>query len=178
MYGKENKMSKKLMKKENVEKILEKELGPKNERFFVISTENHDLTTNPKGRNAKKSRSEWADKVVKKLYGIERSQIVKSKSRVRSSGEFNFSYIKFAENEEGIFAIVHGKSSFHCMYPSDVWFYDFGVNEKRELKEIFELYNLEWYKKEIIIIKNQDALDGKEAYIREQDLKSWFGTLD
>lgn len=46
-------MSKKLIKKEDVEKILEKELGPKNERFFVISTENHDLTTNPKGRNAK-----------------------------------------------------------------------------------------------------------------------------
>ena len=66
---------------------------------------------------------------------------------MRSSGEFNFSYIKFAENEEGIFAIVHGKSSFHCMYPSDVWFSDFGVNEKRELKEIFELQIMNGEKK-------------------------------
>ena len=120
-------MTRQLFRIDELMKSLEKNIGHEN-KFFLVSTAKYDLTTNPKGRNSRKSRSEWADETVKELFKRERSQIVKMYPRKCSTGELNFSYIKFAENTCGeVFGIVHGKSSFHCMYPSDVWFYDFNT---------------------------------------------------
>lgn len=160
-----------------IDDIIEK-LKHENFSFYLVSTDKYDLTTNPKSRNSKKSRSDWADATVKELYRLERSQIVKKCPRRNSTGEYNFAYIKFAKNEDGIFGVVHGKSSFHCMYPSDVWFYDFDDGEKEELVKFFKKKRMEWYTKAIIIIKNQNDLDSKEAYKNEGKLKEWFKTFD
>lgn len=119
---------------EEIETILEEKLGA--DRFAFVPTNKYDLTTNPKGRNSKKDRREWADAVVKMLFGnIEREEIVKASRRL-GTGEYNFSYIKFAMNSNNeIFGVVHGKSSFHCMYPSDVWFYDLCDGQKKKVAE-------------------------------------------
>ena len=52
--------------REDIINQLKEEFGETN--VCVVSTEGYDLTTNPKGRNSKKDRSNWADYVVKKLY--------------------------------------------------------------------------------------------------------------
>ena len=166
----------KLFKKDYIIKELKKYFDEK--KLIFVSTEKYDLTTNPSGRNSKKDRSAWADETVRKIFNEDRNGIVKS-SRNHSCGEYNFSYIKFAENKRGdIYGIVHGKSSFHRLYPSDVWFYDVDNSCKTQLVECFDKYNLEWYTKEILIVKNQNKMDGKEAYINEKKLKVLFNTFD
>lgn len=169
-------MTRELFTISQVKEHLSKKIG---DSFWEeVFTDKYDLTTNPKGRNSKKSRSDWADITVRKLFGKERKDIIK-KSRKRSTGEYNFSYIKFAQNESGkIFAIVHGKSSFHCKYPSDVWFYAFDDVKKKELEEFFKNNGLKWYTEKIIIIKNKDCLECKESYYNEGQLKKWFNTFD
>lgn len=168
-------MSKNLYLKKQIEECLIKKYGKDN--VFIVSTEGYDLTTNPKGRNSKKERSEWADNVVSKLYnGKKRNKIIKMNARVRSTGEYNFSYIKFAQNsKEEIYGIVNGKSSFHCMYPSDVWFYEFeDESKKTNLKTCMENNDLHWYTKEILILKNKDKLNSKEAYDNEKVMHKLF----
>jgi len=162
---------------EEIEILLEEKLG--RDRFVFVSTAKYDLTTNPKGRNSKKGRSDWADVVVKMLFeNKERGEIVKASRRL-GTGEYNFAYIKFAVNDNNeIFGVVHGKSSFHCMYPSDVWFYDLNEFYKKEIKEFFENNGLRWYTERILIIKNLDVYDYKESYINEKHLKEWFHTFD
>lgn len=174
-----------LHKINEIVKMLQTEMHLKeNKDFFLVSTGEYDLTTNPKGRNSKKDRNDWADKNVEMLFGKKRCEIVKKKedARKNSAGEYNFSYIKFAENKEGeVFGIVHGKSSFHSLYPGDVWFYDFTVipdNKKKELKEFFKKNDLKWHTEKIIIIKNKDACDYFEAKANENRLKDLFNTFD
>ena len=162
-------MVKKFIEKEEIKKTLQEKYG-KN-RVFMISTEKFDLTTNPKKRNTNKGRSKWADEVVEQLYlGIERSQLEKE--------ECNFSYIKFAQNNEGkIFGVVNGKSKFHHKYPSDVWFYD-DFTGKDDLKKCMDDYNLQWDTKEILIIKNENPLNSSEAYANESKLHEMFNLYD
>lgn len=162
---------------EEIEIILEEKFGI--HRFVRISTDKYDLTTNPKGRNSKKDRCDWADAVVKMLFENKERGEIKKTSRRLGTGEYNFAYIKFAVNKNNeIFGVVHGKSSFHCMYPSDVWFYDFDDERKNELKELFVENGLRWYTEKIIIIKNNDVYDYKEAYKNEQALKEYLHTFD
>jgi hypothetical protein len=148
-------------------------------RVKVISTKDVDLTTNPKGRNSKKDRSNWADSVVKKYYKIKRSAIVK-KGRAHSTGEYNFSYIKLAQKDNGeIVGIVNGKSSFHCMYPSDVWFYDFkDFIMKMEKKGRKEDGLKAWYQEEIILLINENPKNSNEAYDNEKWMKNHFNLID
>lgn len=162
---------------EEIEIILEEKLGA--DRFVFISTDKYDLTTNPKGRNSKKDRKEWADVVVKMLFeNKERGEIVKTSRRL-GTGEYNFSYIKFAVNKNNeVFGVVHGKSSFHCMYPSDVWFYDLDDGKKKNVREFFLENGLRWYTEKILIIKNMDVYDYKEAYENEKNIKEWLHTFD
>lgn len=157
-------------------KILSKEFG--NEQVVLVSTKAFDLTTNPKGRNHKADRSAWADKVFKMLFNEKRENIVK-KSRCLGSGEYNFSYVKFGiNNRNEIYGVVHGKSSFHCMYPSDVWFYDFADDKKSSIKQCFDENRLSWYTERIIIVKNVDMRDYKEAYKNEHRIKQLLQTFD
>ena len=137
-----------------IQKKLIEEFG--NDRVVTVSTKGYDLTTNPKGRNSKKDRRDWADSIFRELFdNMERSDVIKER-RCLGSGEYNFSYVKFAINKNNeIVGVVHGKSSFHCMYPSDVWFYDFDDGKKNKVKELFEKQGLSWYTDEIIIIKNK-----------------------
>lgn len=172
-------INRKIFTIDEIKSVLERKIGTEIEAFYLVSTEGYDLTTNPKGRNSKKSRSTWADVVVKELFNIERKQIAKVCPKKRSTGEYNFSYIKLARDASGsVFGIVHGKSSFHCMYPSDVWFYNFTNVKKGDLEKFMNQYGLEWYTKEIIIIKNKNSQDCREAYINEGKLREWFNTCD
>ena len=138
----------------------------------VVSTEGYDLTTNPKERNSKKDRSNWADYVVKNLYGgIIRKDL--------SAEEYNFSYIKFGiDDKDNIYGLVSGKSKFHWLYPSDVWFYEFDGITKMELENHMKKNNMRWYEKEIVILKNKDGSSSKEAYENERKMKSMFGLFD
>lgn len=168
---------KKLFLKEEIVNQLKEKYNPDN--VCIVSTEGYDLTTNPSGRNSKKDRSEWADSVVCQLYnGTKRSEIIKKEPRLRSTGEYNFSYIKFACNDAGdIYGIVNGMSSFHKMYPSDVFFYDLD-EYKKEVSEYMKDNVLEWYTKEILILKNDNVLEHKEAYKHEKEMKELFGLFD
>lgn len=150
------------------------------DNVFVVSTEEYDLTTNPKQGNRQKDRSIWSDNVVSQLYnGTKRSEIIKQKPRYASSGEYNFSYIKFAQNcKEEIYGVVNGKSSFHCMYPSDVWFYDLTEDGKEGLKMCMEDNKLQWYTKEILILKNKNTFDSEEACKNEKIMQKLFNLYD
>lgn len=164
-----------LVGKDKIIEKLENEFGK--ERVFVVSTKDYDLTKNPMNKN--KSRSSWADEVCKTIYNKERKEIIKS-SIGKSKGEYNFSYIKLAikSTEKGneIIGIVGGKSSFHCNYASDVWFY----NNKRSKKvlEFMEENNCEWFTESIIIVKNINSLDACEAEKNEKDMKELFHLFD
>lgn len=146
----------------------------------VVSTEKYDLTTNPKGRNSKRERSKWADEVVRNIYdNMERKNVVKKYPRQCSSGELNFSYIKFGIDKDGnVYGLVSGKSSFHCKYPSDVWFYDFEKLDKKELEKYMLKNNMKWYTDKIIILKNKDTYFSKEAYENERIMKELFDLFD
>ncbi|MGO5020598.1 hypothetical protein ACTQ32_12315 [Roseburia faecis] len=173
-------MEEKLYTIEEIEKMLKSECGIKSENVKIVLTKGYDLTTNPSGRNSKKDRSHWADNVVEQIYlNTDRSNIVKKYPRKRSSGEYNFSYIKFGINDKGvIYGLVSGKSSFHCMYPSDVWFYEFDGKSKKKLEQCMIQNNLKWYEEKILILKNENVLDSKEAYDNERKMKNWFGLYD
>lgn len=165
---------------EQIEKVLKSGDKFKAENVQIVSTKGFDLTTNPCGRNSKKDRSRWANNVVKQIYAnIDRKNIVKEYPRKRSSGEYNFSYIKFGINDKGvIYGLVSGKSSFHCMYPSDVWFYEFDGESKKELEQCMIKNNLKWYEERILILKNERELDSKEAYDNEKEMKRLFDLYD
>lgn len=151
--------------------VKEAELAFKKENVHVISTAGYDLTTNPKGRNSKHDRRDWADKTCEDLYHIERSKIVKG-SRKHSSGEYSFAYVKFAEDAKGnVYGIVSGKSSFHAMYPGDVWFYDLIDNKKKDAACFMRENNMKWHADKILIVLNDDPQNHIEAYKNEKKLK-------
>lgn len=149
------------------------------DRVLVVSTKDYDFTRKPRHGKAEKQRSMWLDNVVCPLYKINRNNIIK-KSRAQSTGEYNFSYIKFGVNVESkkIYGLVSGKSSFHKNYAGDVWFYEFQMNEKKQLQECMSINKLEWYVEEVVILKNVDSKDAKEAYVNERSLKNRFGLFD
>lgn len=64
------------------------------------------------------------------------------------------------------------------MYPSDVWFYKFADDSKKELKKYMNDNTLKWYKDEILILKNDEPLDSKEAYRKEKEMKKLFCLFD
>lgn len=172
-------MGKKLYTKEQIVEELIEEYGKHN--VCIVSTEDYDLTTYPAWGNSKKDRCRWADVVVRKLYnGKDRSEI-KKKSRNWSTGEYSFAYVKFACGDDcNIYGIVSGLSSFHEQYASDVYFYDIAEDKfkKKEAVKRMKENTLEWYKKEILIIKNNNVLDRKEAYQHEKEIKELFGLSD
>lgn len=165
------------LKQEIIEKLIEI-YGDK--RVFVLATKDYDLTTDPTQRNKRLDRSKWADACVKTLFdGKDRETIVKKNNKNRSEGEYNFSYIKFAVDKKGnIYGIVSGKSSFHKDYPSDVWFYDIAEKNSKKVAIYMKEHSLKWYKKEIVILKNEDELSYKEAYDNERTLKNEFNLFD
>lgn len=170
-------MNKELYTKEQIIKELRKKYGSDN--VCMVCTENYDLTTNYKGRNSKKDRSVWADTVVALLYnGMIRSEIIKKEPRVQSSGEYNFAYVKFACDDGNVYGIVSGLSSFHKMYPSDVYFYNLEEAEKKEAAKRMKENALKWYTKEILIVKNVNVLDRKESVKHEKEIKELFGLSD
>ena len=148
------------------------------ERVYVISTVGYDLTTSPKGRNSKHDRRDWADKIFKYLYDMERNQIEK-KSRSLSSGEYSFAYVKFAEDADGnVYGIVSGKSSFHKMYPSDVWFYDLLDENKKNAANFMRDNNLKWHTNKILVVLNENPKNHSEAYTTEKKLKQTYNLYD
>lgn len=162
-------MQKKLYTKEQIiEKLIEK-YGDDN--ICIVSTAGCDLTTCPNGRNSKRDRSNWADKIVFQLYNEKRSEI--------ESETYHFAYVKFACDDDGnIYGIVSGKSSFHIKNPSDVYFYDLDAEKKKEAAIYMKENGLRWYTKEILIVKNVDKLNQREAYNHEREIKELFGLFD
>ena len=149
------------------------------DRVLVISTKGYDFTRRPRYGRSDKERNMWMDKIVCPIYGVDRNNIVKE-SRAQSSGEYNFSYIKFGVNVKSrkSYGIVSGKSSFHKNYASDVWFYKFEKNKKVLLEDYMKDNGLEWDVEEIVILKNKDSKDANEAYVNEKILKNKFGLFD
>lgn len=156
--------------KSEIVKELEDKFGK--EYVYVVSTEGYDLRTNPKGRNSKKDRSRWADSIINLLHpGVDRRNI--------TSDEYNFSYIKFGINDKGeVYGLVSGKSSFHCMYPGDVWFYEFDGTSKKEIEKCMSENHMVWYENEVLILKNNDVFDSEKAYENEGKMKEMFSLFD
>lgn len=172
-------MNKKMYTKKQIVEKLNEKYG--NNNVCIVSTEGYDLTTYPTWGNNKKERCMWADVVVRKLYNGKNRIEIKKKSRNWSTGEYSFSYVKFAcDNDDNIYGIVSGSSSFHEQYASDVYFYDIYQDEfknKEAVKRMKEK-KLKWYKKEILILKNINVLDRKEASKREKEIKKLFELSD
>ena len=160
-----------LFEKDKIIEVLEAYFGK--DRVFVVTTKEYDLTINPGSRNSVKSRSEWADLVVKQLYNADRGKLDDDDKTIQ------FSYIKLAQDENSkIYGLVNGKSLFHWKNPSDVWFYDLqddGSNSnKNKVRSFCDQRGLEWYKDEIILVKNKDNHNSKEAYKNEGILRFLF----
>ena len=173
-------MVRRLYTLQEIVKGLKTQLGlVENKDFFVIKTKGFDLTTHPCRRNRNLDRSIWCNKLANDIFKVERDHIIKIGRRV-SSGEYSFAYIKFAVNKttKQIYGVVHGKTSFHCMYPGDVWFYEFDDNSKHELRKLFKQENLEWYTDYIIVLKPKNPLNAKETYELEDKIKLNFNTFD
>ena len=121
-------------------------------------------------------RKKWAEVTVRQLYGKEISEIKKETAH-------QFGYIKFAYDKIGnIYGIVGAKSSFNECWPSDVQFYDKdGEYKKGGRKDVTEYMNkndLDWYEKDILIIKNNDKLDKEEAFAHEDEIKEMFNLFN
>lgn len=167
-------MNKELWKKDDIIEGLNKKYGSEN--VCIVSTEGYDLTTNtyPIGEH-NADRMRWAEDTVRQLYGTEISEI--------EENTHQFAYIKFACDKIGnIYGIVGAKSSFNKNWPSDVLFYDKAGEYKRgSRKKVTEYMNkndLDWYKKEILIVKNKDKLDEKEARAHEKEIQEMFNLFN
>lgn len=167
----------KLKSKEYIIQKMREEYGK--DRVLIVTTKDYDFTRKPRYGRAEKQRSIWLDNIVCPLYKVDRNIIVKE-SRALSTGEYNFSYIKFGVNtkSKAVYGLVSGKSSFHKNYASDVWFYEFEKDEKVLLQERMRRNELEWDVEEIVILKNKNSKDAKEAYENERTLKNTFGLFD
>lgn len=162
--------------KKEINDILKKEYA---DRAVWVETKGYVLTINPNRRNRCKSRREWADDVAQKSFGVSRETIIKKFPFSHSSGEYSFSYIKFAIDSNGeIFGIVSGKSSFHKYYPSDVWFYDIEKGKNKAAAIEMKNSGWTWDTEEILILKNENPKNSREAYENEKILKDLFGLYD
>lgn len=138
--------------------------------FAMVSTKDYDLTTDYHGRNRMRDRSMWADAVVEQLFQTKRYELI--------NRDIQFSYLKFAENADGVFAVAHGKSSFHHRYPSDVWFFSFDDKTKQSLKKHFEVNDLKWHKNRVLLVFNRDPSCASEALQNEKAMKKLLNTFD
>lgn len=167
--------SKKFITYDEIIKKLNEKFGTNN--ILIVSTKDYDLTTLTKHGNNNIDRANWADYIVEKYYELRREDIGKNLNE-----EINFAYIKFAINKNGdSFGIVHGKSSFHHNYPSDVLFYDLKSDDlsKRDLKNAIDDNKLiDWDTDKIVIIKNNDYADKEEAKQNERWIRENFNTYD
>lgn len=156
---------------EKAKSLVESKFG--SNKCVVVETKNYDLTTLANGRNNNKDRAEWANKVILELTNSKREDIGRYCDEA-----YYFAYIKFALNKEGeSFAVVNGSSSFHWKYPSDVEFYDINKENKTKLKNTFD-NKLEWDKEKIILVKNNNPRNLKEARSNEKIIQSLLGTFD
>ena len=139
--------------------IIEKIKDEYKERAFIVSTEKIFI-----------NRAKWADQLVSELYNCDR----------RNMGDYayHFSYIKFAKNEKNeVYGIVGGKSQFHCKYSSDVKFFDIEKCDNPKSR-FMKKHNLQWYTAEIVILKNINDLDEREAFSNEKKLQQTFSLFD
>ncbi len=158
-----------------IKKRLINEYGEDN--ICIVNTKGFDLIKKSSG--GLNGRNVWADNVVRQIYGIERSEIIKEFPRVCGSGEYQFAYVKFfKDNKKNIYGGVNGLSSFHRSYPSDVWFYPVPDESKQRVTSVMEQFHLSWYTDEILIIKNEDVKNRTEARKKESDLHNWFELED
>lgn len=149
------------------------------ERIWILETRGWDLTNTPKRRNRDKDRNDWADKAVKCVFGKARDEIIRKDPKRFSTGEYNFSYIKFAINEDGtIYGVVNGLSCFHKYYPSDIWFYALPDKDKPKLTRLMEEYKLKWYVDKILLLKNKNPEDRSEACDNEKWMHDRFYLKD
>ncbi|MBD5151665.1 MAG: hypothetical protein HDT16_04010 [Oscillibacter sp.] len=131
-------------------------------RVFVISTP--DILAD------NKEWKKWADRVVKEIYNCDRREM--------KTYAYYFSYIKFAKNKKNdVYGIVNGKGQFHWNNESDVDFFDIGKYDNDKSK-FMQKNDLQWYSEEIVILKNINDLDEKEAYSNETDLHQKFHLFD
>ncbi len=145
--------------------------------IIMVNTKDFNLEKKSSGKSD--GRNVWADVTVKKLYGIERSEIIKKKPRVCGTGDYQFAYVKFFKDDNNnIYGGVNGLSSFHRGYPSDVWFYPVPDEDKQRVSSIMEQFHLSWYTDEVLIIINEDVLNRAEARKKESDLHNWFELED
>ena len=130
------------------------------DRVFVISTT--DIFVN---------KAKWADRVVKEIYNCDRREM--------KTDAYHFSYVKFAKNmnNEVVYGIVNGKGQFHWRNASDVNFFDIEKCHNNKSK-FMKNNNLQWYSDEIVILKNINDLDKREAYSNETDLHKNFSLFD
>ncbi len=135
--------------KENIIKKLKDEYK---ERIFIVSTDAIFL-----------NKAKWADRVVNEIYNCDRHKM--------KEYAYHFSYIKFAKNEKNeVYGIVGGKSQFHWKYSSDIQFFD--IEKCDNLKSRFmKKYNLQWDTAEIVILKNINDLNKREAFSNEMILQ-------
>ena len=91
-----------LFEKDKIIEVLEAYFGK--DRVFVVTTKEYDLTINPSSRNSVKSRSEWADFVVKQLYNSDRGKLDDDDKTI----QFSFSQEDYFLNETTMFYV-----SFH-----------------------------------------------------------------
>lgn len=167
----------KLYSKGDIIKIITEEYGEG--KICLIDTTEWDLTNTPKRRNRDAGRSKFADEATEMIFGIKRETIIRKNPRCYSTGEYNFSYIKFAKNNAGeVFGIVNGLSCFHCYYPSDIYFYPIPDKNNSKVSRFMEENKLEWYTATVLILKNENPKDRKEAVNNEKWLHRRFNLMD
>jgi len=90
-----------------------------------------------------------------------------------------FSYVKFATIKDSnlVFGIQSGKSQFYSGYNSDISFWDINSNnENKYLGRFMWEHNLEWHKKEILIIKSNEIPEKEynEELKKEYESKAYY----
>ena len=142
-----------LWKKENIVSDMQDKYG---ERVVLVPSKNYSES---------KTYTKWASDVVKTVFKKDRALL--------NSGECNFSYIKFSQNERGeTFAIVAGVSQFHKNYTSDICFYDINV-EQKEAAKFMRKNKLVWDEYEILFFlnENNDFSNREEALKKKKKMQ-------
>lgn len=164
-------MERELTNKKKIIKVLKERFG--DERVFEINTKGYNLSPFNKIRKRACAKSTWANETFEEIY--------KSNRKDLKTDTYHFSYIKFAVDKDNneVYGLVSGKSSFHHRYPSDVWFYDLHDENETKLAAKYCDHNaLEWYSEEILIIKNEDDKNRQEAFDNEKIMKNLFNLFD
>lgn len=102
----------------------------------------------------------------------------KNRCEIEQAKPYNFAYVRFATDASNVYGIVGGKSSFHEKNESDVTnFYDLETSETDASKRM-KKDSLQWYKEEILIVKNEDVLSSAEARDHEREIQEMFNLSD